>query len=84
MILLKTDGTVEPMPDKSLSAMQKAVGGYIEIVGLPDGRMIVIDEEGKYKDYQINEKATELTKGLLHEFDVIVGDAILAEKGEIE
>ena len=50
--LIKTDGTVttvEPRNGKSfcLEELQHAVGGYIEAVYLPDGKVMIVNEEGK-------------------------------------
>ena len=33
--------------DNTLEAMQEFVGGYIEAVTLPDGKVIICNEEGK-------------------------------------
>jgi hypothetical protein len=82
MYLLKTDGTTEDFNDNSLEGMQKAVGGWIEIVPTHDGKDMVINEEGKFKHLPLNEKATEMAR--IFPNDYIVGDVIIAEKGEIE
>jgi hypothetical protein len=61
--------------------MQKAVGGYIEIVPTPDGRLIELDEEGKIKGKGLNKKANDIYDSI---FDHIVGDVILANNDEID
>ena len=38
----------------TLKAMQKLVGGYIETMSLPNGLVIVIDEEGRLKGLHEN------------------------------
>lgn len=38
----------------SLSALQKAVGGYIETITLPNGVVIICDEEGRLKGLPFN------------------------------
>lgn len=53
----------------------------IEVVYLNDGRVLVLDEEGKMKDLAINHQATKIC----HEFeaifpsDYIVGDVVIFE-----
>jgi hypothetical protein len=44
--LLKSDGSELEWTDITLSGMQKAVDGYIEIVYLPKGKMLVVNEDG--------------------------------------
>lgn len=39
-----------------LSALQKAVGGYIEVVGNGDGTLIICNEEGKLIGLESNRK----------------------------
>ena len=43
----------------TLAEMQKFVGGYIEVVYAPNGDQIVLDEEGRLKDKEVNIEATE-------------------------
>lgn len=59
-------------------------GGWIEIVGLPDGRMIVCDEEGKLKGFAVNASATEVWVSAFGPTDVLVGDILIADAGEVE
>lgn len=79
-MLLKADGTTEPITEElSLQAMQKIVGGYIEIVSLGSHDCMVVDGEGLLKHYPVNPKATALYRqatpyALPH--SVIVGDVI--------
>lgn len=85
--LIKVDGTSETLKDLSLESMQKAVGGYIEVVSSPQSKYdFVCNEEGKLKGYFINAKATALAQinNALSTDDVLVGDVIMAKKGEIK
>jgi uncharacterized protein YacL len=80
--IIKVDGTITDIAQKlNLAVMQEIVGGNIEIAYLQDGRMLVIDEEGKLKGKPVNETATVLYN---NPNDCIVGDAILAEHDEID
>lgn len=70
----------------TLEELQQIVGGYIEILFFRDGRMMVMNEEGKLNGLQFNMKATRIAKEnhLIWDNDFIVGDVLLAEPGEIE
>ena len=64
----------------SLSQMQAAVGGYIEVLGLNAGVSMVLDEEGKLKGRPLNNIAVRLTQHYavgLRPGDMIVGDVLL-------
>jgi hypothetical protein len=64
-----------------LTAMQEAVGGYIEVVDLtPLTASLIVNEEGKLEQRPINRRATLLFWILLPSIrgrDVIVGDALI-------
>lgn len=79
--IIRVDGTEEALTDLSLAGMQKAVGGYIQMVGTPDGRVMICDEEGKCKNKPVNAKATKLYG---NPYDCINGDAIIANDDEID
>lgn len=73
---LKSDTTVEAIrPDNdtdfSYKELQGYVGGYIEIVRLPNSYILVVDEEGRLKNKKLNKKASELAG------QPIVGDVVL-------
>lgn len=52
-----------------------------EIVVLSDGKFILIDEEGKFKNLEINEVATQIARenNSLYPSDYIVGDVLLID-----
>lgn len=80
--IIKTTGEIietEPSngTDFSLTELQAVVGGFIEVVHLPDGRLMVVNEEGKLNGLPINPKASELYP------DIIVGDVLVCEHYEI-
>jgi len=61
--------------DPSLSDAQKFVGGWVEVVQVNDG-ILIIDEEGKLKDKPVNEVASKMYADKYGDADVILGDAI--------
>ena len=67
-----------------LEEMQKIVGGYIEIVRLRDGRMIIVDEDGKSKDKAVNIPATNILRRDHFTTDYIVGTAIVCDADMLE
>lgn len=61
----KTDGTkeqIEPADGKAftLEEMQKLVDGHIEMIQLPSGKTMVLNEEGRINDLPVNESATRV------------------------
>ena len=66
--------------DPSLSDAQKFVGGYVEVVQVNDG-ILIIDEEGKLKDKPVNEVASKMYADKYGNEDIIVGDAIFIPNG---
>lgn len=80
--IIKTTGEIiETDPsngtDFSLTELQAVVGGFIEVVHLPDGRLMVVNDEGKLNGLPVNPKASELYP------DIIVGDVLVCEHYEI-
>ena len=73
MTTLKEIQSKEDSP--SLSDAQKFVGGYVEVVQVNDG-VLIIDEEGKLKDKPVNEVASKMYADKYGDADIIVGDAI--------
>ena len=64
--IIKANGEIkETQPsngtDFSLTELQAVVGGFIEVVHLSDGRLMVVNEEGKLNGLPFNKKASELT-----------------------
>ena len=89
--LIKTDGTiteVKPINGKSFSLkeLQGFVGGIVEIVPLPSGKEMCVNEEGKLNGLPKNEEATKIWKEEypiekypVNNDELIVGDALLVE-----
>ena len=78
MTTLKEIKTKEDSP--SLSDAQKFVGGWVEVVQVNDG-VLIIDEEGKLKDKPINNASSKLYADKHGDEDIIVGDAIYIPNG---
>ena len=60
------------------------VGGHFEIVWLNDGRMIIVDEDGKSKNKAVNIPATNILRRDHYTTDYIVGTAIVCDADMIE
>ena len=85
-LILKSNGTIvvtEPKNeiDFSLEEMQAIVGGYVEVVNLKDGRIIVLNEDGKLKHLPLNVQATQLYN---MPDDFIVGDVLVCESSKVK
>lgn len=88
--IYKTNGECSTATPKngiafSLKELQSIVGGYIELIDLYNGDLMVINEEGKLIGLDINAKATLIfSKSFPMAFDVIVGDALVCNKSQIK
>lgn len=82
VIKIKVDGTVEYLPDEhpDLDTLQEAVGGWIEVVPTTDGRVMVLDEEGKLKGKKPNPTACKL----YGRPDPVVGDVVVMPDDYLE
>ena len=88
--IIKADGTVEETEpangiDFTLAEMKAVIGGgYIEIFNLSDGRLMVLDDEGKLKRFPRNPKATEMARDRLMPGDFICGDVLVCDNNQID
>lgn len=85
--LYRVNGTVETVEPKnktdfSLEELQKIVGGLIEVVPVFGDKYIVVDEEGRLKNYQHNKTASQLVFGQV--IGDIAGDMLLCNQDEIK
>ena len=82
----KEDEDYTPKNGKTfeLTEMQEIVGGYIEPIRLNDGRMIIVDEDGKSKDKAVNIPATNILRRDHFTTDYIVGTAIVCDADMVE
>lgn len=71
--------------DFSLSELQAIVSGYIEIINLFDGRIMVVNDEGKLNGLAINHVATQIfNEAFPITFDVVVGDVLVCANDEVK
>lgn len=77
-VLIKVDGTKEQLTPKddgtvSLELLQSSIGGWIEQIKVPftQNSVLIVDEEGRLKNKQLNQNASVLVR------KPIVGDAVL-------
>lgn len=72
--IVRADGTVEELDRRpTLKEAQQVVGGWIELVKTKDGRVLVVNEEGKMLNLPRNGFASSLYHGN------IVGDVLVLE-----
>ena len=68
--------------------VEHKVGGvschYIEIINLHDGRLMVLNEEGKLIGAPMNNKATDIFVQSFGVFDIVVGNVLVCNDNEIE
>lgn len=63
----------------TLEECQKLVGGYIQILELPEGDQMIINEEGKLMGLEYNVRATEaaIRARAIYSGDWIAGPALI-------
>ena len=93
-LIIDTDGEethVESKQKPTLGEMQKAVEGYIEVVHClykDKEKQMIINEEGKLRDLELNQKATEMFWDFLRvkelKIDNIVGKAMILKNFELD
>ena len=87
--IIYTDKEAEDYTPKNgktfaLTEMQEIIGGYIEPIRLNDGRMIIVDEDGKSKGKAVNIPATNILRRDHYTTDYIVGTAIVCDADMID
>ena len=87
--IIKTNGEhVEVSPrngnDFKLEELQAIVDGYIEVVWLPDDKIMVVNEEGKLMNLPLNDEATEIYRKEFGYNDMIVGDVLICDANQVE
>lgn len=85
--LIQANGTMKDVkPSKkafTLEELQQMVGGDIETLSLRNGKILIVNEEGKLRKLPFNREATNLFWEDRGGSDVIVGDAVLCTLAEM-
>lgn len=81
--LYRTDGTGETVTPASgeeftLAELQGHVGGYIDIVRLENGELLVVNDEGLIHGLPLNEQASRIVGG------VLAGDVVRCSDTEVK
>lgn len=89
-VLLRSDGTSQKvMPDQSdgsfsLEELYRLIEtDLVEVVHLPKGFIMIVDEEGKLKARQVNEAATAVIN-VWGNPDYIVGNALVCLRSQLK
>ena len=82
--IIRTNGKKEDVRPKNgtdftIEELREIVGGYIEIVRLPDNRIMVVNEEGKLYNLPKNVQATHI-----YGYEVIVGDVLVCDASQVK
>ena len=87
--LIKVDGTKKKINIKTFDEARQIVcnfnpDGLLELVTLTNGRLMLLDEEGKNKNYPLNTEATSIAHESESIFpsDYIVGDIIIVDDSD--
>ena len=86
--IYKTNGEIidiEPKNGKDfqLKELKDIVGGYIELVTLPNDEFMVVNEEGKIMRLPVNANATEIYHREIGRWNYIVGDCLICKTSQI-
>lgn len=86
VILITIDGNKKKVNINTFDEARRLVCNYkhnspAEVIVLTDGTFILMDEEGKLKNLEINELATEIAhkNNSIYPSDCIVGDVLLID-----
>jgi anti-sigma factor ChrR (cupin superfamily) len=86
VLLITTNGNKNKVSIKTFDEARQLVCNHkhnspAEVIVLADGTFILMDEEGKLKNLEINELATEIAhqNNSIYPSDCIVGDVLLID-----
>ena len=66
--------------DFNLDELRDFVGGWIQIINLRDGYLMVVNEEGKRVGLSVNAEASKIYG---NPYDFIVGNVLVCQKDQI-
>lgn len=83
--LISASGNVEErnFENVKIGQLQELVGGFVQAFRLDESRWMVVNEEGKFEQLPMNQKATDLAKPVLSPNDFICGTAIVLSNSEM-
>lgn len=87
--IIKANGQIveaEPKNGKyfKLRELQKIVDGYIEVVWMPNDKIMVVNEDGKLRELETNVEATRIYYNAFGYQDIIVGDVLLCDSNQVK
>ena len=87
--IIKSNGetkTVEPKngTDFKLEELQAIVGGYVQIAYLRDDEIMVMDEEGRLKDKDLNLRASLRYRRDVNPYDSVLGDVLICKTNQVK
>ncbi|MCQ2257850.1 MAG: DUF3846 domain-containing protein [Bacteroidaceae bacterium] len=87
--IIKSNGetkTVEPKNGTGfkLEELQAIVGGYIQIAYLRDDEIMVMDDEGKLKEKDLNLQASLRYRRDVNPYDSVVGDVLICKTEQVK
>ena len=87
-VVIMSSGRIKTLPHYGekfeLKDLQTRVDGYIEIVPLDGGTVMVVNEDGKNNGLPFNPRATGVFQKYSHTGDYIVGDVVLCYSEDIQ
>ena len=75
--------TKEDCKKLTLEEAQKWVEGYIEGITLTNGDYMIVNEEGKFKNFAINYTASSVWSKHFGKTDLMLGNAIIIKKNAL-
>lgn len=87
--IIKANGEIKNISDIdkfNLNFLKGVVGGWIEVVYLDNGDLMVVNEEGKLLGLPINHQATNIVHSMCKylQHDTIVGDVLVCKSTQID
>ena len=76
-----TDGRVEEREIINFLELREIVEGYVQVLGLPNGEKMIMNEEGRLQKLPVNQRATDYLQAQYTQKTVdIFGNVIILDK----